>query len=346
MITIFTEEHQHHNPKHEIFRGERVPSFEAVARGDVLRDALIAHGHELRAPTIDAGPVLARVHDSRYLKFLEGAWDEWVALDPANADLQPFPSVWPIRSLRSDFEPADFIAKLGFYSMDNGTPLAEGTWRAVRAAADAAVTAASFVINGERAVFSATRPPGHHAGRDFMGGYSFLNFSALAATALQDGGTERVAILDVDYHHGNGTQSLFEERADILTLSIHADPRHEFPFYLGHADETGRGEGIGFNANFPLAPGTDATSWFDAFDQATARIAAFAPDALVVPLGLDTFAGDPLSSFHLTADDFQRLGAHIQKLNLPTVIVLEGGYAINELGENAARVLTGFSEAN
>ncbi|MCP4092862.1 MAG: histone deacetylase family protein [Planctomycetes bacterium] len=345
MISIFTEQHVQHDPAHEIFRGERVPCFEAVVRGNIVRNALIAHGHELRPPSVDAEPLLARVHDPRYLSFLEGAWQEWLALDQANATEQPFPSVWPIRTLRADVEPADFIAKLGFYSMDNGTPLAAGTWRAVRAAADAAVTAASLVVAGERAAFCATRPPGHHAGRDFMGGYCFLNYAAIAATTLQDGGAARVAILDVDYHHGNGTQSLFEDRKDIFTLSLHADPRHEFPFYLGHADETGIGAGVGANANFPLAPDTDVATWFGALDQAAARIAAFAPDALVVPLGLDTFVGDPLSSFQLTGDDFLRLGARLQALNLPTVFVLEGGYAVTELGENAARVLDGFEGA-
>lgn len=345
MISIFTEQHVRHDPTHEIFRGERVPCFEAVTRGSMVRDALLAHGHELRTPSEDAGPLLARVHDPRYLSFLEGAWEEWLLLDPAHADQQPFPSVWPIRTLRADVEPVDFIAKLGFYSMDNGTPLAAGTWPAVRAAADAAVTAASLVVAGERAVFSATRPPGHHAGRDFMGGYCFLNFAALAATALQDGGAARVAILDVDYHHGNGTQSLFEERGDVLTLSLHADPRHEFPFYLGHADETGVGAGIGANANFPLAPGADVATWFAALDQAAARIDSFSPEALVVSLGLDTFVGDPLSSFQLTGDDFLRLGARLQALNLPTVLVLEGGYAVTDLGENAARVLDGFAGA-
>jgi len=343
--SIFTDQHQLHNPQHEIFRGERVPCYEAVSRGDIVRDALLAHGHEVSAPTEDAWPLLARVHDPRYLSFLEGAWAEWIALDPANSASQPFPSVWPIRSLRADVEPADFIAKLGFYSMDNGTPLAAGTWTAVCAAADAAVTAARLVVAGERAAFSATRPPGHHAGRDFMGGYCFLNFSALAATALKDGGAKRVAILDVDYHHGNGTQSLFEERADVFTLSIHADPRHEYPFYLGHADETGRGEGLGANANYPLAPGASNATWFAALEEAIARIEAFAPEALVIPLGLDAFSGDPLSSFHLTGDDFERLGARLKGLGLPTMFQLEGGYAVEELGENAARVLNGFEGA-
>lgn len=345
MKSIFTDQHLLHNPQHEIFRGERVPCYEAVARGNIVRDALLAHGHELGAPSVDAESLLARVHDPRYLHFLEGAWAEWLALDSANADEQPFPSVWPIRTLRSDIEPANFIAKLGFYSMDNGTPFAAGTWPAVRAAADAAVTAASFVLAGERAAFSATRPPGHHAGRDFMGGYCFLNYAALAATALQDGGAKRVAILDVDYHHGNGTQSLFEDRGDVFTLSLHADPRHEYPFYLGHADESGREAGLGANANFPLAPGADTATWFAALEEACTRIAAFAPDALVVPLGLDTFAGDPLSSFHLTGDDFLRLGARLQALKLSTVFILEGGYAVAELGENAALVLDGFEGA-
>ncbi|MDA0667943.1 MAG: histone deacetylase family protein [Planctomycetota bacterium] len=229
--------------------------------------------------------------------------------------------------------------------ISRGTDYLEQLLASARAAADAAVTAARLVVAGERAAFSATRPPGHHAGRDFMGGYCFLNFSALAATTLQDGGAKRVAILDVDYHHGNGTQSLFEDRGDVFTLSIHADPLHEYPFYLGHADETGHGEGLGANANFPLAPGASSATWFRALEEAATRIAAFAPDALVVPLGLDTFVGDPLSSFHLTGTDFLRLGARLQALNLPTVFILEGGYAVAELGENAALVLDGFEGA-
>jgi acetoin utilization deacetylase AcuC-like enzyme len=200
--------------------------------------------------------VLAQVHTSRYLAFLEGAWADWLALEPGNADRQPFPSVWPVRSLRADVEPANFTARLGLYSMDNGSPLSAGTWAAAKAGADAAVSATRLLRAGEHAVFCATRPPGHHAGADFMGGYCFLNNAAVAAQALRTQGCRRVAVLDVDYHHGNGTQSLFYERADVLFVSLHGDPRTEYPFYLGHADETGRGAGEGFNLNLPLPAGS------------------------------------------------------------------------------------------
>ena len=217
---------------------------------------------------------------------------------------QPFPSVWPVRTLRSDVEPANFIARLGLYSMDNGSPIAAGTWVAAKAGADAAATAARLLSSGVRAVFCATRPPGHHAGADFMGGYCFLNNAAVAAQSLRERGCARVAVLDVDYHHGNGTQSIFYERADVLVVSLHGDPRTEYPFYFGHADETGAGSGQGFNLNLPLAAGSSAATWFDALDAACARVMRYRPDALVVSLGLDTFAGDPISSFALQADDF------------------------------------------
>ena len=253
--------------------------------------------------------------------------------------------MWPVRTLRSDVEPADFTARLGLYSMDNGTPLVAGTWAAAKAAADAAVSAAGLVGPGTRSVFCATRPPGHHAGADFMGGYCFLNNAAISAEALRVGGCDRVAILDVDYHHGNGTQSIFYRRSDVLFASIHGDPRTEYPFYLGHADETGEGPGEGFNLNLPLPPGTTADEWFSALEVACSRILEYAADALVVSLGLDTYAGDPISRFALQATDFRRLGTRLERLGLPTVLLLEGGYATKELGVNAANVLDGFEEA-
>ncbi len=342
MFCFVTPEQALHAPRHEFFRGERVPCFENPSRARFVEDALREHGHALHTPTTDSTPQLARIHTSRYLHFLRTAWDQWLALDPANADVQPFPSVWPVRTLRSDVEPVNFIARLGLYSMDNGSPLSAGTWAAAKAAADAAASAAQALLQGQRAAFSATRPPGHHAGPDFMGGYCFLNNAAVAAQALRDGGAARVALLDVDYHHGNGTQACFYERADVLFVSIHGDPRTEYPFYLGHADETGAGAGAGFNLNLPLPAGSSAVAWFDALETACARIARHGADALVVSLGLDTFAGDPISSFQLLADDFTRLGQRLQRLGLPTAFVLEGGYAAAELGHNAAQVLEGF----
>ena len=178
-----------------------------------------------------------------------------------------------------------------------------------------------------------------------MGGYCFLNNAAVAAQTLRDQGAARVAVLDVDYHHGNGTQSIFYDRADVLFVSIHGDPRTEYPFYLGHADETGEGAGVGFNCNLPLAAGSSVVAWFDALEHACAGIAADGVDALVVSLGLDTYEGDPISRFALASSDFLRLGERLARLGMPTVFVLEGGYAAAELGTNAVNVLDGFEQA-
>ncbi len=342
MITFHNPLHHLHAPVHEFFRGERVPCFEKPARADYVEARLSERGHTLLAPDQDSSAVLARIHAPRYLQFLQTAWAQWLALDPANAQVQPFPSVWPVRTLRSDIEPDNFVARLGLYSMDNGTPLAAGSWQAAKAGADAAASAAARVAAGARAAFCCTRPPGHHAGPDFMGGYCLLNNAAVAAQWLRDQGAARVAVLDVDYHHGNGTQSIFYDRADVLFASIHGDPRTEYPFYLGHADETGEGAGAGCNLNLPLAAGSSVQAWFAALEQACTRIADFGAGALVVSLGLDTFEGDPISRFALASADFLRLGQRLAQLGLPTVFVLEGGYAAAELGTNAVNVLEGF----
>jgi acetoin utilization deacetylase AcuC-like enzyme len=228
--------------------------------------------------------------------------------------------------------------------MDNGSPLCAGTWAAAKAGADAAASAAQALLGGQGAALCATRPPGHHAGPDFMGGYCFINNAAVAAQALRAGGAARVAVLDVDYHHGNGTQAIFYDRADVLFVSIHGDPRTEYPFYLGHADETGAGAGAGFNLNLPLPAGSSAAAWFAALDAACERVARHRADALVVSLGLDTYAGDPISTFALQQDDFARLGQRLKRLGLPTAFILEGGYAAAELGHNAVRVLQGFEQ--
>lgn len=344
MITFHNPLHQGHAPVHEFYRGERVPCFEKPARVDYVEAALRERGHALLAPEVDSLAVLQQVHSPRYLAFLQTAWQQWLTLEPANADVQPFPSVWPVRTLRSDVEPQNFVARLGLYSMDNGTPLAAGTWAAAKAGADAAASAAARVAQGARAAFCCTRPPGHHAGPDFMGGYCFVNNAAVAAQWLRNTGAQRVALLDVDYHHGNGTQSIFYERADVLFVSIHGDPRTEYPFYLGHADEAGAGEGAGYNLNLPLPAGTSAQTWFGALDAACGRIADYRADALVISLGLDAFEGDPISRFALASADFTRLGHRLARLGLPTVFVLEGGYAAAELGTNAVNVLDGFEQ--
>jgi acetoin utilization deacetylase AcuC-like enzyme len=347
MITYFTAKHHLHAPEYEFFRGERVACFESPSRADFVQQELVKRGHDIRESSVDSTAVLRQVHSARYLAFLESAWAQWVAVDAGNATRQPFPSVWPVRTLRSDVEPQNFTAKLGLYSMDNGTPLVAGTWEAAKAGADAAASAAVLVSENSgnstvKAAFCATRPPGHHAGADFMGGYCFLNNAAVAAQTLRNNGSAKVAILDVDYHHGNGTQSIFYDRADVLFVSIHGDPRTEYPFYLGYADETGGGAGLGFNLNLPLPAGSSKAVWFAALAMACEKIKQFGADTLVVSLGLDTFEDDPISTFALKSSDFIELGEVLKRLGLPTVFILEGGYAAKELGLNAGNVLAGF----
>lgn len=339
MKTIYNAVHAAHRAEYEFFRGEKVPAFEKPERADWVHAAVQRAGlGEVLSPQAHDDAAILKVHAEPYVRFLRGAHDEFLALGGQGS---AFPAVWAIRGMRSDIEPKNFAARMGLYSFDAGSPLTAGTWQATRAGADCALTAVDLLNAGERSAFVLTRPPGHHAGRDFFGGYCFLNHAAIAAQALRDAGCARVAILDVDYHHGNGTQDIFYDRADVLFVSIHGDPLTEYPFFLGHADETGRGAGLGFNSNLPLPAGTTADAWFAALDQALARIAAFKPDALVVSLGVDTFEGDPISHFKLKTADYPRMGERIAALRLPTLFAMEGGYAVAEIGDNVVGVLTG-----
>jgi acetoin utilization deacetylase AcuC-like enzyme len=250
LLTFYNEHHAQHAARHELFRGERVPCSEKPERADLVVAELSRRGlGQIVTPHGVPLVSLERVHTPRYLHFLRSAWSEWLNLDQRNGERDALPSVWPIRGMRHDIEPDNFTARLGLYSMDDGTPLTSGTWVAAKTGADCAVNAAHALRLGEHGSFALTRPPGHHAGADYFGGYCFLNNAALAAQHLLDDGLQRVAILDIDYHHGNGTQSIFYHRKDVLFASIHADPRQDYPFYLGHADETGDGEGLGYNMN-------------------------------------------------------------------------------------------------
>lgn len=345
MRIVHNPDHHRHDARHEMYRGRLVPCHETPDRLAFVLEALrqrpvgVLSGPE---PVSDAE--LRAVHAPRYLDFLAGAWEAWVALDPANAALDILPSVWPVRGFRHDVEPLNFAARLGLYSFDAGSPMVAGTWAAARAGAACAVTAARAVLSGEGSALALTRPPGHHAGPDFFGGYCFLNNAALAAQTLRDGGAARVAVLDVDYHHGNGTQTIFYARDDVLTVSLHGDPMTEYPFFLGHADERGEGAGLGCNLNLPLPRGTSADTWFATLDHALQAALRFQPDALVVPLGVDTFEGDPISGFQLRSSDYLRLGERLARLGLPTVFTMEGGYAVAEVGTNVVNVLQGFGE--
>ena len=341
--------HAEHAGRQEMFRGRMVDCHEVPDRLRFVLDELQRRPvGQLLTPdaALDVDAAMARVHAPDYLAFLANAWDDWVALDPANAERDALPSVWPLASrygFRTDAPPLNFAARLGQYAFDSGTPLMSGSWAAARGGAACALAAAQAVLGGERFAMALTRPPGHHAGPNYMGGYCFINNAAVAAQALCDGGLQRVAVLDVDYHHGNGTQTCFYERSDVLTVSIHGDPRTEYPFFLGHADERGYGAGEGFNLNLPMPRGTGFDVWLATLQTALQAVADFAPQALVVPLGLDTFEGDPISGFKLRSGDYLQLGRAIAQLGLPTVLTFEGGYAVAEVGVNTVNVLQGLN---
>jgi acetoin utilization deacetylase AcuC-like enzyme len=338
LLTFFNEHHAQHSPRHALSRGERIPCPEKPERAELVVAELGRRGlGQIVTPHGVPLVSLERVHTPRYLHFLRSAWGEWLNLAPRNAQQDALPSAWPIRTLRHDVEPDDVIARLGLYSMDNGTPLTAGTWVAAKTGADCAVNAAHALRLGEHGSFALTRPPGHHAGADYFGGHCFLNNAALAAQHLLDDGLQRVAILDLDHHHGNGTQGIFYQRRDVLFVSIHADPRQAYPYYLGHADETGEGDGQGCTMNLPLPQGASAAQWFAALETACVRMQMFGPQALVVSLGVNTPS--------LSGADFLRIGERIGYLGLPAVFVLEGGDATPELGIDVANVLEGFETA-
>ncbi|WP_349359352.1 histone deacetylase family protein [Stappia sp.] len=341
MKTFFSEGQLAHNPTHEISDGALQPAVEIPARAEIVRDHVAAAGlGPVLAPDEFGLDPLKRVHDPAYLDFLASFWTRWTN---AGRSGEAFPFVWPVRGLRTEPAPDHIDGLLGRFSFDAGTPMGEHTFAAARDSANAALSAARLVAGGEQAAFALCRPPGHHAAADYYGGYCFLNNAAIAAQWLIDAGAERVAVLDVDYHHGNGTQSIFYERADVLFLSIHADPREEYPYFLGHAEETGAGAGAGFTANYPLELGADWTIWSAALEASLERIARHRPDTLIVSLGLDPYERDPISKFRLTSDDFTRMGARLAAAGLPTVFVMEGGYAVDALGVNCVNALAGFA---
>ncbi|MEH3021704.1 MAG: histone deacetylase family protein [Pseudomonas oryzihabitans] len=340
----------HHSPDHalhhgrcELIDGQLQPCFEKPQRVEfILAECHRRQLGEVVAPRDFGRAPLARVHTEAYLDFLVGAWDEWAA-GGETVDLLPY--TWPARTLRQVLPPISLHGRLGYYSFDGGAPITAGTWQAAYGAAQVALSAGAEVAGGARSAFALCRPPGHHAAADVMGGYCYLNNAAIAAQAALDGGARRVAILDVDYHHGNGTQDIFYTRDDVLFLSLHGDPGFEFPFFLGYADETGSGAGQGFNLNLPLPAGSAWEAWSAALEVALKRLEGYAPDLLLVSLGVDTFKADPISQFKLESDDYLRLGERLARLGLPTLFVMEGGYAVAEIGINTVNVLAAFDGA-
>ena len=335
MLCFFDPQQLSHDPPNELHNGSFVAYAETPSRAATVAAAL-----GMTEPPHDFGmaPLLA-VHDADYLAFLREAPVLW---REAGRSGEAIPYVWPVvgrRPLRLN----RIDALLGRYSFDATTPITSDTWRAAYWSAQSSIAATHAVLAGRAAAFAVCRPPGHHAGTDYFGGYCHLNNAAVAAQVARDAGVPRVAILDIDYHHGNGTQDIFWRRGDVFYASVHADPATDYPFYWGHADEVGEGEGAYTTLNLPLPRGTTLTEFRPALATLLDAIARFGPGMLVVSFGADTWDGDPIADFALPTSGYSQIAADISARRWPTVIVLEGGYATDALGANVAAFLAGFA---
>ncbi len=341
MKVVYSDGHRGHDPERFLLRGMFVPGEEKPERADRLLGALDRKRHQIIAPERFGNGSRLAVHSLDYLTFLEHASREWQKLPGASREVVG--NVHPVRGTGT--YPASLVGRAGWHLQDMACGIGPGTWAAAADATDVAVTAADLLAGGERVAYALCRPPGHHAYRDLAGGHCFLNNTAIAAERLSAQGKRRIAILDIDIHHGNGTQEIFYRRNDVLTVSVHADPHRFYPFFWGHAHERGEGDGEGFNINLPVPLGADDATWSAAVSAAATSVEGFAADVLVVALGLDASFDDPFGGAKVTAAGFRRAGETIGRLRMPTLLVQEGGYLSDTLGPNLAAFIDGLEES-
>lgn len=341
MKIFYPEHHAQHAPAFEVFDGGvRVPYQETPERVELLLDSLRGRPWAEIHPggACDPQAVLA-VHTPEYVEFLRTAYEAWGREPTDYAKEGLLPATFAPRG--TSRRPRGLLGRAGYHMSDLSAPILAGTYQTALDSAACALDGARALRAGDQAALALCRPPGHHAGRERCAGYCYLNNAAIAAQSLS--GTGRVAIVDIDYHAGDGTQEIFYQRADVLTVSLHADPDGAYPYYRGYAGETGAGAGAGCHRNFPLPDGTGDRAYLAALDQGLELVAAHRPSALVVSAGLDLCAGDPLGTFEISAAGLRAIGARLGRLAVPTLFVLEGGYARAALGENLLALLEGFS---
>ncbi len=338
-----------HLPGAEIWVGVRTPGTELPERAVRIEAALRAAGHPVLDATAHDDEVLLRVHDPRLVTHLRTVHARWVEagfpVDPGQDRVVPYlmPTAGMLDGL-PEREPTAVHAAAGRWCYDTMTLVGPGTWEAARAAVDVTLSAVDAVVGGDRLAYALARPPGHHVTRSAHGGSCYLNNAGVAAQALRDAGHDRVAVVDIDAHHGNGTQSLFYDRADIFYGSLHVDPGAGwFPHYAGFADETGRDDGVGANLNVPLAEGSGDAPWLDALDRIADAVIRQGATALVVSLGVDAAAADPESPLQVSHDGYEAAGRRLAGLGLPTVAVQEGGYHLDTIGDLVAVTLRGLA---
>jgi acetoin utilization deacetylase AcuC-like enzyme len=337
MKAVFGEAQNRHAPSRYLRYGNVGDYPESPERVARLLAGVAKAGLETVPPRDFDLRHIAAVHTPRYLDFLQNGFAQWAALPGAHPEMMP--SVRPVEAPAE--YPSHILGRAGWHIMDFASAITAETWDSVRTSAFSALTASDLVLGGARAAYALCRPPGHHAYAERAGGFCYLNNAAIAAQYLR-GTHDRVAILDIDVHHGNGTQAIFYERADVLTVSIHADPAQYYPFFYGYADQGGHGPGAGCNLNLPLPVKSGDAAWRGALSAALARIHAHVPGALVIALGLDAHEADPLAGGGVTTSGFAAMAGTIAAAGLPTVIVQEGGYLTPALGDNLAAFLRGF----
>ena len=349
MKAVYTPRHLAHDVTRETFLGESIPAHEVVARAESIRAALEADGgFELVGPTEHGREPIEAVHDPGLVRFLEEAWPaverERIARGALIADTYPSRPMFEGMSdavVAARPEPEAIGGRAGWWGLDTANPIVAGTSDAARGAVDVALTTLDLVLGGERVAYGLCRPPGHHAARSMAAGYCFLNNAAIAAEAAVRATGERVAILDLDFHHGNGTQQIFWRRGDVFYASLHGDPRRIYPFFLGHADEVGEGAGAGENLNVPLPAGTGDEAYLEALERALAAIADRPGSLVIVSLGFDTYRDDPICDFALTTPIYHEIGRQVASLGRRLVVLQEGGYHLPTLGANAVSWLRG-----
>jgi acetoin utilization deacetylase AcuC-like enzyme len=344
MRVVYSERHQLHDPEHDIQAGVAFENVERPPRAERILEALTGDGRfRIEAPTPHGMAPLVAVHSPGLIRYLEGAWD---ASSP-----ELFPDTLLHPALREGMdsgspEPTAPIGQIGYWCFDTGTPILEQTYLAARAAVDVALTAVDLVLHGERVAYGLCRPPGHHAARSVFGGFCYFNNAAVAAEHVVQQTQTRVAVLDLDYHHGNGTQQIFYRRADVLYVSLHADPTRAYPYFTGYADETGAGPGLGTTRNIPLRASIPDADYLAALEDGLHTVTRFRPSVTIVSLGMDTYGHDPLGDFDLTTEVYAACGRRVAEASQRLVILQEGGYYLPDLGENVRQFLSGTQAAS
>jgi len=324
-----------HAPQSYLNRGQMRPPQELPARTPELLKGLKALGVDPTTATDHGMEMIGRVHDLGYLRFLESAHRRW----PEGWGEEVMSNIF----VRSPNPMRGILAESARYQADGSCPIGPGTWEAAYWSAQSALSAANELLVGERRAYAVCRPPGHHARRDAAGGFCYLNNAAIAAEALR-GNFGKVAILDPDMHHGQGVQEIFYERDDVLYVSIHGDPTNFYPVVSGYEDERGKGKGYGYNINMPMPHGSPESVFFDRLEEAASAIRLYQPDVLVVALGFDVYEEDPQAKVSVTSEGFARMGAAIRAMNLPTLVVQEGGYHLESLARNAQYFFEGLGD--